>query len=293
MLLAVCLLCSCGAMDNVEPDITHGNNDSSTASPDTGDGANGEESIKREPDSSLVAAAYLSGDDSKLSDKEKELLDIASGVIAQNVTEEMTDEEKCIVIHDYIVTNGMYDQGALAVIKSQKEYSHIAYGFLTEGEGICSGYADSYKLFMDMLGIENLLIEGEAANDEHKWNLVRIDGEWYHVDCTWDDFVPDEEGRPPFHIYMFLTDDAIGKNHKWNRDDYPKATSTKLNYYKSHGLWGNDASDAIMIVASTMATGTNYAEVALPLPVTGISVDGTLSYWYTMFDDYYVMVFTA
>lgn len=40
---------------------------------------------------------------------------------------------------------------------------------------------------MDMLGIENGTVSGEAGNEQHIWNTVMLDGQWYHVDVTWDD----------------------------------------------------------------------------------------------------------
>ena len=40
---------------------------------------------------------------------------------------------------------------------------------------------------MDMLGIENGTVSGEAGDEQHIWNTVKLDDQWYHVDVTWDD----------------------------------------------------------------------------------------------------------
>ena len=44
------------------------------------------------------------------------------------------------------------------------------------------------KLFLDKLNIINYKI----SNDQHIWNLVYLDGTWYHLDLTWDDPVSDK-----------------------------------------------------------------------------------------------------
>ena len=67
-------------------------------------------------------------------------------------------------------------------------HSNTAYGVLLEGYGICSGYSDAMKLFLDKLNIINYKI----SNDQHIWNLVYLDGQWLHLDLTWDDPVSDK-----------------------------------------------------------------------------------------------------
>ncbi len=246
------------------------------------------------PDSDKVAAAYLSTDTSGLSDMELELYNIAVGVIDEIITEGMSHEDMCVAIHDYIVTHGTYDKGVLNVIGEQKPYSHLAYGFLTVGEGICSGYTMTFKMFADMLGIENIVVHGNALTkyEEHAWNMVKLeDGNWYHVDCTWDDFVPDEEGRPPFHIYMFLDDETLASDvHFWDRDAYPKAESMDLNYYKTHGLWFENEEDIRSYAAEARRTDAMYAEIAYPASLGYVNVP-KLSYYRYQFEGYYVLIF--
>lgn len=67
------------------------------------------------------------------------------------------------------------------------------YGALVNGKAVCEGYARAFKMAMDRLGIECVLVQGVAqaeANggyEPHMWNYVRIDGGWYAVDVTWND----------------------------------------------------------------------------------------------------------
>ena len=45
----------------------------------------------------------------------------------------------------------------------------------------------------------------------HAWNLIKIDGEWYHIDVTWDDPTPDLLGRVN-HVFFLISDDAIASS---------------------------------------------------------------------------------
>lgn len=49
---------------------------------------------------------------------------------------------------------------------------------------------------------------------QHAWNLVKIDGNWYHVDTTWEDGNPGK--------YVSLTDDEMRKDHKWEQGGLPE-----------------------------------------------------------------------
>ena len=98
----------------------------------------------------------------------------------------MTDYDKIKIIHDYIIDNSVYDEQRANNLYNdyQGEFSsNIATGPLLQGHGICSGYTDAMKLFLDKMNIPNYKISSE----NHIWNLVYIDNKWLHLDLTWDD----------------------------------------------------------------------------------------------------------
>lgn len=104
------------------------------------------------------------------------------------ITDSMSDSEKIKVIHDYIINNTSYDEDRSEEVKngaeiSLKHSSNLAYGPLFTGKAICGGYSDAMALFLDKMGIKNYKI----SSSSHIWNLVYIDGEWKHLDLTWDD----------------------------------------------------------------------------------------------------------
>lgn len=106
----------------------------------------------------------------------------------ENIKTNMSTKEKIKTIHDYIINHTEYDTLKTKDINDKTYKSNTAYGVLIEGYGICSGYSDAMKLFLDKLNIINYKI----SNDQHIWNLVYLDGSWLHLDLTWDDPVSDK-----------------------------------------------------------------------------------------------------
>ena len=109
-------------------------------------------------------------------------------ILQQNVRDNMTVKEKIKTLHDYIINHAEYDTLKTENINDTTYRSNTAYGVLIEGFGICSGYSDAMKIFLDKLNIINY----KVSNDQHIWNLVLLDGTWFHLDLTWDDPVSDK-----------------------------------------------------------------------------------------------------
>lgn len=138
-------------------------------------------------------------------------------------TPEMTEEEKIKTVHDYIVNNTKYDKDR-SDNKIKKYHSDIAYGALIEHYAICGGYADSMKIFLDRLGIENFKI----ASENHIWNFVKVNGSWYHLDLTWDDPVTDTgEDILEYDYFLITTDELLEKEndqHIYDKNVYIEAS---------------------------------------------------------------------
>lgn len=105
-----------------------------------------------------------------------------------------SDFEKLLYLHDYFVENYSYD------------YTYTirdAYTFFVEKTGVCQAYMQALTATASKLGIESIPVT--SASMKHAWNLVKLDGEWYHVDITWDDVV----SMPSHTSYTyFLQSDA-------------------------------------------------------------------------------------
>lgn len=147
----------------------------------------------------------------------------------------MTDFRKELAIHDYIVKNTKYDENNF-VINTVPPQDHTAYGIIIKGTGVCDGYAKATKLLSDKVGVECSIINGEVRSRDnsawnlHAWNQVKINGEYYHEDVTWDDPVPDGSDNKCYN-YLNVTDKAISANHKWDSVKYPVCDAIDYNYF--------------------------------------------------------------
>lgn len=115
--------------------------------------------------------------------------DQALQAIVDQVPQGFSDAEKVLFIHDYLAANYEYDY----------DYAiYDAYGFLREGKGVCQAYTLTFSALMDRLGIPVSYVESTLLG--HIWNVVELDGTWYHLDVTWDDpgtpTSPDDQGNP-------------------------------------------------------------------------------------------------
>ncbi len=146
-------------------------------------------------------------------------------ILGAIIRDDMTDYEKELAIHDYIVANCSYGQE-----EDSQEYAFRAYGVLVQGKAVCNGYAEAMSLLLSCVGVENEIMTGEADGELHAWNRVLLDGEWYQVDATWDDPVPD---RVSFvgHMYFNITDNEMDDSHIWNEDLYVECEADKYNYF--------------------------------------------------------------
>lgn len=127
------------------------------------------------------------------------------------VDSSMTSEEKALAVHDYLVLECEYDKERLDN-ETLPDISHSAYGALVNKIAVCDGYAKAYSSILEELGISSTVVSSGSMN--HAWNQVSINGEWYHVDATWDDPTWDCVGRVG-HDYFLLSDAAISDdNHE-------------------------------------------------------------------------------
>lgn len=145
------------------------------------------------------------------------------------VTPGMTDEEKALVLHDYLAQNCAYAyREYLDGTLDQHREVFSNYGALVEGRAVCQGYAVAYDCLLRTVGINSFTCVSREMN--HAWNIIQIDGQWYHVDVTWDDPVWNTEGMVR-HEYFLLSDAEMRarKHYGWASD--VTCTSAKYDSY--------------------------------------------------------------
>lgn len=132
------------------------------------------------------------------------------------------------IIHDYILNNTEYDYNNY-INGTVPQISDSAYGALINGTAVCDGYSKAAKLLFNEVGIESGIIISDEMN--HSWNYVNIDNEYYHLDITWNDPVP--ETNRIRYSYFNLSDDEMGKDHIWESSIYPECNSNSFSFLRS------------------------------------------------------------
>jgi len=94
----------------------------------------------------------------------------------------------------------MRDNVELDLMAGDEELD-IPYGPLVRGWGSDAGIALAYELLCEQAGLDTLCVIGQIGDQRRVWNLVEVDGAWYHVDCT--SVMTEEEAFP-----LFLATDA-------------------------------------------------------------------------------------
>ena len=118
-------------------------------------------------------------------------------ILGKTIKPGMSQLQIALAIHDYLCAYGVYDETYTL---------YRGYEILVGGTAVCQGYAEAYMDLLQRAGLECLLIESTPM--DHCWNLVKLDGQWYHVDATWDDPITDVEGRVQ-HDNFLLSDTGI------------------------------------------------------------------------------------
>ncbi len=147
--------------------------------------------------------------------------------------------EKVKLVHDSIIGNVKYDHSKVGEAGEDLEsrvFADTAYGALVKGEALCGGYARAFGCIMNKLGIENCFVSGVAGGGKHAWNMIRLGGELYHIDLTWDD--RDETDLSLIYSYFCVSDEEISATHKTDEEySAVKADGEEYNYYIRKGLY--------------------------------------------------------
>lgn len=131
-----------------------------------------------------------------------------------------SDYEQVKAIHDYLVLHVDYDYENLAA-GTLPDTAFTKEGALLLHSAVCEGYARAFSYLCGQAGIEELLVYGTADDgtgvQTHAWNQVRVDGEWYNVDVTWDDPILNgqvvTDGSNRIYDYFLVPDSVLQDDH--------------------------------------------------------------------------------
>lgn len=136
---------------------------------------------------------------------------------------------------DYDKAKTLHDRVIAAVAYEKTANDQNAYGALVEGKAVCNGYTRAYQHLLTKAGIEAWYVPGTSVSPStgesvgHAWNLVKLDGQWYYTDVTWDD-----QGENTFYAYFNITTAQLQEGHTIDVDYktlVPEATATAANFY--------------------------------------------------------------
>lgn len=154
----------------------------------------------------------------------------------------LTDVEKLLILHDYLVTHCAYNWDvATGNSFAKPKWAGNAYGAFVKKDAVCQGYSLAYKLLLDRCGISSSYVESDALN--HIWNVVQLNGKWYHIDVTWDDPVPNLDGYCT-HDYFLLSNDSI-KEAKHKAPDWSFEPSDANDTSYESG-WAFNKTDSVL-----------------------------------------------
>ena len=162
------------------------------------------------------------------------MIDQVEGRVA-SVAAEISGEtdvpwRQLLLIHDYLIRSIAYNTSL------DQQTNHV-YSALINGTTLCQGYAQSFQLIAQRLGFETHMILGDADGIGHAWNIVKLDGKYYHVDVTFDDPTPDGGSTGLIqHIHFLRSDRRMDDSHTWVTGDYPACPDDGADYYRKQGL---------------------------------------------------------
>ncbi len=197
-------------------------------------------------------------DTAKITEMQAEI-DTTVDKILADANKESTTFGKLKVFHDYLVYNSSFE--LKDGVADYNETIYNAFGHSSSEQGIvqCGGYAKAIQYLCDKSGIECMVITGNRSDgSSHAWNKIKIDGEWYNLDTTWDDpifsppvydyirynffLVPDEWINEKTHINVNKL--TLNSGAVINYFTPPTADSTAENYFVKNGLLFDDKDSA-------------------------------------------------
>lgn len=191
--------------------------------------------------------------------------DLVDGIIAEVITENMSDLQKARALHDWICQNGSYDY-----TYTNSQAIHI----LSGGSGLCDAYARAYCVLLDAVGISGRWVPCTLAGESHAINAVLLDGEWYLVDCTNDDGGfgdPDELfcfNADVFYQYYTINSDLVTLYHS----DEMVQKANSLKYYAP--LWSGRMDSARAALAKAIQEQLNNGETLFTVSLQNDALSG-------------------
>ena len=177
----------------------------------------------------------------------KAQIDVAVGSIISDITADMPDVQKLILIHDRIISEVAYDTSVTSNAVVTNDNTSIVGAFIKK-TGIAESYARAFKYCVDKVGIKNEIVCSNSVG--HTWNQVCLNDKWYNVDLAHDDPTGEVSESDMFaqvkHGRFLISDTKLG-SAEYGTDFVSNATSASQigTEYDSY-FWTNVEGSFIM-----------------------------------------------
>ena len=152
--------------------------------------------------------------------------------------------EKVKRLHDYFCKSIIYDHEALETSKVNRLVAaHSVIGVFAKKRAVCEGIAKAFKMLLNAVDIAAIVVDGRASlykDVGHSWNIVKIDGEPYHIDVTWD--IANTKYGHINYDYFNVSEIDISKDH-FNYEGTPKCMTDNKSYFRINDVYFNSVVD--------------------------------------------------
>lgn len=182
-------------------------------------------------------------------------------IILTQIPPDADDLKKVQVFHDYICRSSTFMKGGTT--------ASTVVGALVDGASQCLGYAKGLQYLCNIADIPCLVVTGTNENGaSHAWNMVQMAGDWYNVDCTWDDPVLKVyDAANVSYMYFGVRDvDIVGKTHfrvneafeeDFSYFEVPICNSTALNVDYVYGYYAKSYEEGYEMLREQMINAVN------------------------------------
>lgn len=167
----------------------------------------------------------------------------------EGIDDSMSAYDVALRIHARVIASVDYDTIALnretqagGPAPDKIDYLRTICGVLLDGKAVCEGYARAMQYLLQKCGIECAEVAGHIRKENgefdgaHAWNILKVDGDYYYLDTTWDDSsntVQTVKKNDLGFDYFCITTEELTRTRELDLcpTDVPPCDATRGNYY--------------------------------------------------------------
>jgi len=194
----------------------------------------------------------------------KKKIETAIKPFLKGITPSMSDYEVALHTHENIVS--LIDYDSIGLKEQERDPNsdekpddlRSIYGVFVEKKAVCAGYAKAFQYITNRLGIECTYVRGQCKDGEwHAWNIIKLEGDYYYVDTTWDDHTntdarKNNHSEVSYDYFCITTQELLCSRSIQKAEQYPDCAATQCNYFHRAQLYFENY-DAQRLQKSIMA----------------------------------------